>query len=223
MAEVPIHGGFVALIDDADVTLVSKYKWYMRNGYAYTTFHRLGCSKTDKNRNVNLSMHRLIIEAEVGQSVDHRNRNRLDNRRSNLRLVTTTQNNWNVTPAIGVSGYLGVRQMSLGCFMARTNTKYVGCFKTALEAAQARDLAVIEERGEFAVLNFPKETLPVFVQRSLSKVTGERTSKTVGVSFAKHRKAKKKWRAVKAKVHLGWFETEQQAIEAIKNANKIIA
>ncbi len=43
-------------------------------------------------------LHRLLMrdELEPGLEVDHRNRDRLDNRRSNLRIVTHAQNGQNV-------------------------------------------------------------------------------------------------------------------------------
>lgn len=39
--------------------------------------------------------HRHILNAKAGDEIDHINRNRLDNRRSNLRFVTRTQNCFN--------------------------------------------------------------------------------------------------------------------------------
>lgn len=68
----------IVYIDSEDVELVSKYKWRINNsGYASATINRKM-----------LLMHRLIMGENSELTVDHINRNRLDNRKSNLRLVT---------------------------------------------------------------------------------------------------------------------------------------
>lgn len=79
--EVPLGNGMTALIDEADLDVVSQYTWYaakyFRSWYARTTFTRKGVRHT-------LSMHRLVAKTPAGQVCHHRNRNSLDNRRTNL-------------------------------------------------------------------------------------------------------------------------------------------
>lgn len=82
MIEVPINGkagvGLTAVIDDEDYDKVKTIKWYNVHGYARS---RSG-----------VSMHRLILNAPDGLVVDHRNHNRMDNRKSNLRVCTQKEN-----------------------------------------------------------------------------------------------------------------------------------
>lgn len=80
------------LIDTEDLEKVSgiSSSWHLstskENHYAV--------SYTYKNRRVDkcLLMHRLIMDAPVGYEVDHVNHKTLDNRKSELRIVTTSEN-----------------------------------------------------------------------------------------------------------------------------------
>jgi hypothetical protein len=95
--------------------------------------------------------------------VDHANGNGLDNRRSNLRLATGTQNNANRRLASNsTSGFKGVNLYKrTGRWRAHIaihrQQKHLGYFRTAEEAARAYDIAALALFGEFALINFPKE------------------------------------------------------------------
>lgn len=72
---------FVVLIDTEDVEKIQPYKWYMQKNY-------VACKKNNKN----MYLHRFLINAPKELQVDHKNRNTLDNRKSNLRLCTQEEN-----------------------------------------------------------------------------------------------------------------------------------
>lgn len=115
--EGPIHGFPSAAIGDTyvmvekeDLPIVSKYKWYLERGYAITSI-----------KNKRMMMHHLILgKPAPGMSVDHINRDRLDNRRENLRFVTNSENSRNRTRGKGYrkrgSGYEAYMWVSLGVF-----------------------------------------------------------------------------------------------------------
>src|SRR5215211_1823206 len=85
-------------IDEEDLALVSQYKWYINEGYA-VTYHK----------GKRIKMHRLIMNAAPGQAIDHRDTNKKNNQKSNLRFCTTTQNNRNgVLRKDNTTGYKGV-------------------------------------------------------------------------------------------------------------------
>ena len=98
-------------------------------------------------------LHRLIwcwvTAQDPGTSeVDHRDRNRGNNRFWNLRLGTRAQNMWN-TPA------RGYRQMPNGRYFSTIRVGgdspiYLGSFDTAEEAGAAYAKAAAELHGEFA-------------------------------------------------------------------------
>jgi hypothetical protein len=88
VCEIELTRGYVALVDAQDVEFLQEWKWYARlnNGIIYAG-SKIGERYT--------FMHRLILSAAKGLGVDHRNGNGLDNRRSNLRLATNSQNQMN--------------------------------------------------------------------------------------------------------------------------------
>lgn len=72
-----------------DLDIFNKIKYFNcsldRNGYVV-------CSTSRKNR---FKLHRFIMEASDGDVVDHKNHDKTDNRRANLRLTTAQKNSWN--------------------------------------------------------------------------------------------------------------------------------
>lgn len=215
----PYRTNVSTLIDDEDIKKVNTFKWYLRNGYASTTFHKKGSSRTDKGRNINLSMHRLILDFPEG-IVDHINRNRLDNRKDNLRIVTHKENIWNSIVSNGNgNGFIGVTMESTNCYVARLGNIIIGYYSTAELAAKARDIEALKIRGDYAVLNFSREELPEKIRKNPKHNVHERSSKVIGVSYSHTRQARNKWRAVWCKQHLGWFETEAEAIREIRIYN----
>lgn len=104
MKLIALTQGKYALVDDADFEWLNQWKWtYHSNGYA----HR-GLCKNGK-RVGSMFMHRQIISNNSSLDTDHINRNKLDNRKSNLRKVTRQFNSFNRTePRHNTSGHKGV-------------------------------------------------------------------------------------------------------------------
>lgn len=96
--------------------------------------------------------------------IDHANRDKLDNRMSNLRNATKAQNQINAgVSRANTSGYKGVsRAFKDGrekCWSAKISKNdksiHIGMFATAEGAARAYDEAAKKYHGKFAYLNFP--------------------------------------------------------------------
>jgi hypothetical protein len=101
-------GELQAMVDDEDFEQLDKYRWYGngRAGYAVRNIYILVGGKRVRR---SAYLHRDVMNAEPGQIVDHINRNKLDNRKANLRFATRSQNAFNrVLPARGKSGIRGV-------------------------------------------------------------------------------------------------------------------
>jgi len=146
----------ICLVDNEDFDLVKGYSWYLN--YGYIRSYVRGSSPPKQ-----ILMHRLILGILNNPEIqtDHRNHNRLDNRKSNLRQCTHSENQKNKT-AYGKSEYLGVtienkkNHYKYIRAQIRINGKrtYLGRFKTEMEAAMAYDEAAKIHHKEFANLNF---------------------------------------------------------------------
>jgi len=152
---IPLTQGKFAIVDAADYERVSRYKWCAVGPgdrvYACRNVH----GKT-------LSMHRFLMNPPEGMVVDHIDGNRLNNRRSNLRICTIRQNIWNSRPKGKSSRYKGVcrdKSKKRWVVYVRHNDHnwYVGRFVSEIEAARAYDRKAAEVFGEYAWLNFPEE------------------------------------------------------------------
>ena len=100
IARVPLWGIGEVLVDVQDVGKVKMHKWSLDLGYAKTNINK----KT-------VRMHTIILGVKSYgiKEIDHINRNKLDNRRSNLRLVSRKVNARNKgLYSHNTSGYTGV-------------------------------------------------------------------------------------------------------------------
>lgn len=152
--EIKLPCGRVALIDAADLHLTEGFKLYSEVR-KYTVY--VQCHKKGLPHGRYIYLHKLITGWE---RTDHRDRDALNNRRSNLRECTNAQNCRNSGKRPGRNPYKGVTiQKSTGKWTARVcvdyKNLYVGLFDTPEEAAKAYDAAARIHHGEFAWLNFP--------------------------------------------------------------------
>jgi len=150
-----------AKVDAADYKRLKRYEWVAdKNGNRfYARRHTVG----GKGKNGTLVyLHQEIIDVPKGMVIDHINHDAMDNRRSNLRAATHSQNMWNKSKQRGnyTSIYKGVAwYQKTGKWRARIyyNGKeiLIGYFDDEKAAAMAYDEKAKELFGEFAAPNLP--------------------------------------------------------------------
>lgn len=147
------HSGGEFSFDAVDLPLVLQHTWhYGKRGYPATHSH----GKT-------VVLHRLMFPNADGE-LDHINGDKLDNRRSNLRIVTHQQNAYNQRRRrTNTSGYIGVSHTrELGSYEAyihHQGRKYhLGIYNDPISAATARDGVARILFGDYARLNFKRRS-----------------------------------------------------------------
>src|ERR1700760_4850742 len=86
-------------VDDTDFDFLSRFNWYVnKRGYA----------QCDSFNGLRVMMHRIVISVPKGKEVDHRNQDKLDNRKENIRVCTHAENTRNRRKnRLTKSGYKG--------------------------------------------------------------------------------------------------------------------
>lgn len=156
MKTIPLTKGYVTIVDDADYEWLSRWKWR-----AEVSPHRRAVYAVRKvrvnGRQVMARMHCLLLGVVAPDRGDHKNGNGLDNRRSNLRVASTTKNNVNVAPRrMNKSGYKGVTQDKArwrATISIANKDVHLGAFASPQLAAAAYDAAALRLHGEFAWTN----------------------------------------------------------------------
>ena len=117
-----------ALIDTEDVEKCKQHKWHLTNGYVET--------KINKKR---IRLMRFLLDYDGELFIDHINRNTLDNRKANLRIVPNCVNCANKE----VIGVTLLKNNKWFAYFQRCGKRYsVGTFDTKQEAIDARKKAV---------------------------------------------------------------------------------
>ena len=168
MKVIPLTQDQVALVDDEDYEWLSEFKWHAVWAPSTQSFYPQrsvppGLEYSNKRL---LPMHNAIWTQHNGPipdglTVDHKNRNTLEGRLSNLRLATRSQQKQNQgLHRNSTSGYRGVhwhRRDKKWSVSIQVDGKriYLGYFTDKEDAARAYDVAARIHYGEFAQLNFP--------------------------------------------------------------------
>jgi hypothetical protein len=162
MKKIKLTKNQYALVDDEDYSYLNKFNWYAKWGDGPKTYYVVRHA-TINHKTLTVFMHRIIVQCPDNMVVDHINHNGLDNRKSNLRICTSSQNSSNSRIRTdGLSKYKGVS-------LSKKNNKWqakIGYKNTIIwlkyhdteeEAGVAYNKKAKELFGEFAHLNKIKE------------------------------------------------------------------
>lgn len=169
--EIPLTQGQVAVVDNGDLDALSGHSWFAhydrsRDCYvAATTLHT-------GPRPITVRMHEFLVPTLEGYTVDHIDRDPLNNQRHNLRIANTMQQALNKGP-YSSSEYKGVsfktaNRKYVAQMQGLGKKIYIGLFDSPTDAALAYDGAVLEFWSQipndpisgnyiqFLYLNFPE-------------------------------------------------------------------
>lgn len=158
-ALVPLTRGKFALIDAADVGLVSPFNWFACEVRKTGKFYAARTLNLPAGRRT-IRMHQIILPLPNEWLVDHIDGDGLNNRRRNLRVATGALNLMNRgAQANNSSGFKGVCWYAAGEKWHAQITRegknhHIGYFETAEEAAHAYDAEAEVLFGRFGRLNF---------------------------------------------------------------------
>lgn len=114
------------LVDNDDVDTLKHYSFRVNsNGYI----------KTQNN----IYLHRLIKDVPSGYEIDHINRNKLDNRKNNLR-ITNHKDNCNNRYKDVLTGINKLKRLKTKPYQLRINGKHIGYYSTLEEAILEKQL-----------------------------------------------------------------------------------
>ena len=169
MSKIKLSRGHFAIVDDEDYERLNKRKWYA-NGHFGRPTYAISSTKINGKQTL-LRMHRVLLGLVDSKLYgEHKNGNGLDNRKSNLRIATSSQNQANRgLPKNNTSGYKGVQYNPTfragscnnkgeskpweAMIRVRGKLKLLGMYFNKEKAALAYDRAAIKYFGKFAKLN----------------------------------------------------------------------
>ena len=186
----------IAIIDKEDVDKCKIHKWYLRaNKYvASKTINKSGNQTT-------LYLHRYIMNYNNKLEIDHINRNRLDNRKENLRIVDVATNRANN----GCAGVTEIKRNGRETRWRAQINRYGKCylnkyFKTKEEAIKAREeiKTWLEKHDKELHKEYlsNKEQLPT----GISKIASGKYTAIICINNKKY--------------CIGTYETKEQAVNA---------
>jgi hypothetical protein len=163
MKQIPLRGkwgnGKFAIVDDADYEMLVTFFWRgHKDGYPRTSVYLGRYNGKDVTRTYRI--HQLIMPRLA--RIDHKNGNKLDNQRKNLREASAGQNSMNRKGSSKKWDFKGIdrsidhprRKQWRAVIRTKGKIKRSKYFSTPDEAAHEYDRLALKEFGGFARLNF---------------------------------------------------------------------
>lgn len=151
--QIKLPSGEISLIDELDYENFKDLPWF-KSSHGYVSRDQYLEKVDGKWKKKRIYLHREITGNQKGV-VDHINGNKLDNRKSNLRVCSVTENLWNRGANKGnISGHRGVTwDKTRDKWRVRFGNKQLGRFQSLDEAIEIKNKWLKNNIGEFANLN----------------------------------------------------------------------
>lgn len=136
MKYISLTQGQYAIVDAHNYEELNQRKWFAYWNKDTKSFYAVRAAKRENGKQPRISMAREILGLKYGdkRQADHIDHNTLDNRMSNLRIVTCNQNQWNHKNPKGYYWNKGKYTARIGFNGERI---YLGRFCTTKEAHNA--------------------------------------------------------------------------------------
>jgi hypothetical protein len=156
---IPLTQGQFAEVDDDDFDWLMLWKWHASWNPTGRKFYACRSSPRDTTKPKNQQQRKIWMHEIIsgGPRPDHKDRDGLNNRRSNLRPATRSQNSAN--RRLQSNNTTGLRNVTLSRgrwrvrIQVRGKKESIGSFGSIEEAAAASNAAALKCFGEFAQLN----------------------------------------------------------------------
>jgi hypothetical protein len=209
------------IIDTVNLERVSKEKWCVKMNKG-----NVAAAMVSSGQHKNMKMHHFLFgKPPAGFEYDHKNRNPLDNREENVRVVTAEQNQWNrgLTKA-NSSGFKGVRQHENGkgwtsIIWHTSKPINIGYYPSQEEAIVAYNLMASELRGDFGWENEISDAgFELALEKIRSRKPGMRRDNKSGHRGVYYDLKRNKWaadiRTNGKTIHVGRFDSKEEAARA---------
>jgi mannose-6-phosphate isomerase-like protein (cupin superfamily) len=134
--------GKCAEVDTEDYERVNQYSWHLKDGYAVTK------ARLPNGKRANLQMHRYVLgTTDPYILVDHKDRDRLNNTRSNLREVTPKENANNMSTNRRLVAFGEERTMAQWSEDHRCSVNYY-VLSGRITAGFPVELSILAKQGE---------------------------------------------------------------------------
>lgn len=148
-------------VSDCDLMFIISYRWNKDNRgyYRCSSCGALNGNKINGKRLHWFIVQRMNLEIPVGMTIDHIDRDKFNNQRSNFRAASLILQRYNINKMKNnKSGFVGVvhkDSCTQNPWVAIINNKHLGCFKTPEEASEVYQAAkkIRDEKEEQRCLN----------------------------------------------------------------------
>lgn len=155
--EIPLTQGQVALVDGADFENLVRWRWKALWNNHTQSYYAVSTQIVDGKRHF-YRMHRVILGLGFGDKRvgDHIvSGTTLDNRRSNLRILDSSENQWNRRRGVNrktpiANTHVGIRRLWVANLAHRGKKIHIGAFKSRDSAIEAMRRAKLKYRGGLA-------------------------------------------------------------------------
>jgi hypothetical protein len=136
MRKIKLTQGKFALVDNEDYKFLNQWKWYAakRLSTYYAARSRKVHEIINNSESRQVYMHKLIMNTPNNMDTEHINRNGLDNRKSNLKILSHRENMFNMERNSRLIGAHKAGKYFMSKMQINGKNIYLGIFKTAEKA-----------------------------------------------------------------------------------------